>query len=278
MNNREDNIMSDTPLHDAVQSGNVEIVKMLLSSGCDSDVRNDDGLTPLDLAVKTNKTEMVRLLLGTGERNVGNSGVGKTYQNVANPVKDFNVYFSVCWICLIIALPFSCIRFFAATYYEESEAFVLISYLFEIPLLLVSMIFEFMLLYQCWKLIPASIARTTPGKAVGFSFIPLFQFYWWFVAFWGLCKDMNQTLYQRGIQNRANEGLGLAICIVPLVDIMNTILEFITDITIVPDVIYILFIIAIPLVTIFYFKSVKDGASALLANGHQPLTNNQSRG
>ena len=35
-----------------------------------------------------------------------------------------------------------------------------------------------MLYYQYWKQVPVSEAETTPGKAVGFLFIPFFQIYW----------------------------------------------------------------------------------------------------
>ena len=34
--------------------------------------------------------------------------------------------------------------------------------------------------------------ESTPGQAVGFCFIPCFNLYWQFVAFWGLSKDLNR--------------------------------------------------------------------------------------
>jgi len=80
--------------------------------------------------------------------------------------------------------------------------------------LLVSSISACMLLYQLWKLIPANIARTTPGKAVGFCFIPVFNIYWVFVAFNGLGKDMNKILQQCRIQYQINEWYGLVTSIV----------------------------------------------------------------
>lgn len=69
-------------------------------------------------------------------------------------------------------------------------------------------------LYRCWKLLQDGKARTTPGKAVGFMFIPFFNLYWVFVAIAGLAKDVNQYLNERNIAGpRMNEGLALTTAI-----------------------------------------------------------------
>lgn len=76
------------------------------------------------------------------------------------------------------------------------------------------------LLYQLWCTIQYGQARTTPGKAVGFCFIPFFGLYWIFVAFWGLSKDLNAYAAERGIPApRISENLGLYICILPFVGV-----------------------------------------------------------
>jgi len=70
------------------------------------------------------------------------------------------------------------------------------------------------LVYKMWRIVPLEFARTTPGKAVGFMFIPFFNFYWLFPAIWGWTKDFNSFLRQRQIDSRyAPEGLGLAIVV-----------------------------------------------------------------
>lgn len=51
---------------------------------------------------------------------------------------------------------------------------------------------------KLWEEIPTDIARTTPKKAAWYSFIPIFNLYWWFVAFHGLAKDMNKTALRYG--------------------------------------------------------------------------------
>jgi uncharacterized membrane protein YdcZ (DUF606 family) len=57
-------------------------------------------------------------------------------------------------------------------------------------------------------------ARTTPGKAIGFLFIPIFNIYWASQALWGLSKDFNAYLQRNSIPAaRLPEGLFLAFCI-----------------------------------------------------------------
>jgi len=70
------------------------------------------------------------------------------------------------------------------------------------------------LCYKMWSVLPASAARTTPGKAVGFQFIPLFNLYWFFQAWWGWVKDFNCYLEERQLaSHHISEGISLAFCI-----------------------------------------------------------------
>lgn len=62
--------------------------------------------------------------------------------------------------------------------------------IFELPLL-AGGVLQYILVYKFWQVIQDGYTRTTPGKAVGFLFIPFFNLYWWFVAFFGLSKDQN---------------------------------------------------------------------------------------
>jgi hypothetical protein len=76
-------------------------------------------------------------------------------------------------------------------------------------------IFMVVLWYKSWAAIQDGHARTTPGKAIGFLFIPLFDFYWIFQAVWGLSKDFNAYLQRNSIPAaRLPEGLFLAYCII----------------------------------------------------------------
>ena len=124
-------------------------------------------------------------------------------------------------------------------------------------LLIVGLVSWCMLLYQLWKLIPAHIARTTPGKAVGFQFIPIFWYYWFFVAYWGLSKDMNETLRQRKTQYRVSEGLGLTYA---LVSVVSATIGFFPGVGLLAGFVSLVF-------CIFFTKSVKDGGIVLLEQG-----------
>ena len=95
---------------------------------------------------------------------VAPAGWGITEDEAENIKKLFMWW----WICLAAGLPTLFLGFIAAA------------------------VIQFILLYKYWKLVPADEAETTPGKAVGFCFIPFFNFYWLFVAMWKLAKHYDE--------------------------------------------------------------------------------------
>jgi len=67
-----------------------------------------------------------------------------------------------------------------------------------------------MLLYKAWKAIQDGQPRTTPGKAVGFLFIPFFNLYWIFMAYWGFAQDFNKYVNAKSLAvPKLSEGLFL---------------------------------------------------------------------
>lgn len=58
----------------------------------------------------------------------------------------------------------------------------------------ISWISSLVLLYQYWKLLPAEEAVTTPAKAVGYLFIPIFNLYWIFTAYGKLGASIDKLL------------------------------------------------------------------------------------
>jgi hypothetical protein len=77
-----------------------------------------------------------------------------------------------------------------------------------------AVVIGYILLYRYWQVIQDGNVRTTPGKAVGYSFIPFFNFYWVFTSFLGLAQDMNRYCRERNIQAPVvNEQLALWYCI-----------------------------------------------------------------
>ncbi len=59
---------------------------------------------------------------------------------------------------------------------------------------MVSWIFFYINIYRGWLCLQPGGVQITPGKAVGFMFIPFFQLYWIFVAINGLPKDWNRIV------------------------------------------------------------------------------------
>jgi hypothetical protein len=100
--------------------------------------------------------------------------------------------------------------------------------------LIAALVFQMILLYRAWEVVQDGRARTTPGRAVGFLFIPIFNLYWFFVAKFGLAKDLNGFIDRHAITARRVSpalGLGCAIlllaCIIPFVGLFALIPAFV---------------------------------------------------
>jgi len=72
----------------------------------------------------------------------------------------------------------------------------------------------YLLLYRAWSAIQDGNASTTPEKAVGFIFIPFYNFYWVFKAWYGFARDYNRYIERNALNTpRLEESLFLAFCI-----------------------------------------------------------------
>lgn len=54
--------------------------------------------------------------------------------------------------------------------------------------------------YRLWAMVQEVGARTTPGKAVWLTFIPVFHLYWLFITVCGLVVDFNKLIARRGAE------------------------------------------------------------------------------
>ncbi len=116
----------------------------------------------------------------------------------ADDVSRLNKWFLWFWIGLLAGIPLSVIIL----------GFIAI---------IVSLVCGCCILHKLWCLIPAHEAKTTPGKAIGFLFIPYFNLYWNFIAIYGLAQALNSQIRQRGIKNKGvGEGLSLIYCILAI--------------------------------------------------------------
>ncbi len=79
---------------------------------------------------------------------------------------------------------------------------------------IVGCVFWSILHYSCWKALPEKYRATTPGRALGFLFIPLFNFYWFFVSFPKLATGFNALKRDRPeLPIRNLKGVGIAYAI-----------------------------------------------------------------
>jgi hypothetical protein len=81
---------------------------------------------------------------------------------------------------------------------------------------LIGAILGYMILHRAWKCLSYSGATVTPGAAVGFMFIPFFNFYWLFRAYAGFAREWNliTSAYEdTRLAPRMPEGLFLTFCI-----------------------------------------------------------------
>jgi len=79
-----------------------------------------------------------------------------------------------------------------------------------VPLLYVIVVMM-VLFYRMWKAIQDGHARTSPGKAIGFLFIPAYNLYWLFQVFWGFAQDYNRFIDRHSLRiSKLPEGLFLA--------------------------------------------------------------------
>ncbi|KAF0095867.1 MAG: hypothetical protein E1N59_643 [Puniceicoccaceae bacterium 5H] len=160
------------------------------------------------------------------------TGGGATPPVHEEDIKKLEQWFKIYWICLAAGIPLTLILVGMAG-------------------LIAAVVFYCLMLYKLWKLIPSGQARTSPGLAVGLSFVPFFNYYWNFVAFHGLAQDLNARLKQEGVQvEPINANLTLAYCILVCVCIVPWI--------------GLLAAIGAIVVNILALKQIKDAGVALI--------------
>lgn len=102
----------------------------------------------------------------------------------------------------------------------------------------VSGILRLIYTYRAWVVLQPATMVTTPGKAVGFLFIPLFNIYWVFIAYWKWSQEWNRITALYGNTHhapRASEGMFLTsiilglCCNLPLLGLLICIPALIID-------------------------------------------------
>jgi hypothetical protein len=152
----------------------------------------------------------------------------------ADDVNRLDNWFLTFWICMAAGIPLSIV-------------------IVGVGGIIAGFVFYCFIIHKLWSLIPVNVAKTTPGKAVGFSFIPLFNLYWSFVAFHGLAQALNAETRRHSIPNKeVNEGMSLTYCILMCCSII--------------PYLGILASIAGLVIWIITLKQMKDAGIALIQN------------
>lgn len=143
--------------------------------------------------------------------------------NNEQQIKQLNQYFMFWWICL-------------------AAGAVLMIIFIGILGLIASIVFYMLLLHKLWTLVQPS-EKSTPGKAIGFLFIPFFNLYWQFVAIYGLAQEVNRKRTQMGIGGTpVNEQMAMIGCIcnccsiIPFLGIVAAIAGFVIQIIVLKDI------------------------------------------
>jgi hypothetical protein len=115
-------------------------------------------------------------------------------------------------------------------------------------------------LYRAWAQIQDGQARTTPGKAVGYRFIPFFSLYWEFVAVKGLAEDIEHYARARSIPMAPiPQGLTVSYCIMLIVAGVLAMVPILGPLLLIPLAVLLLIL----------FKKIAD-ASAAIAEAKLP--------
>ncbi len=141
------------------------------------------------------------------------AGSPLTTQSAAK-VKDaehLNTWFKLHCICLAAIIPLG-----------VSAAGLAVFGLLAVVSGLLAVVFGLRILHKLWSLIPNHKARTTPGKAVGFLFIPFFNLYWNFVAIYGLAKALNTETGRRSVSEVASFIYCCSFMVAAMASLVNT--------------------------------------------------------
>lgn len=104
-------------------------------------------------------------------------------------------------------------------------------------------IFGLILHYKCWKALPEKYRHTSPGKAVGFLFIPFFNFFWWDVSFGGLTRGYYSFGQDDNVKEIKNHRL--SIVLVPFIWIVVPIVIIFLKLTILGVLLYLISVLII---------------------------------
>jgi len=131
--------------------------------------------------------------------------------------------FSITWWITVALTTISIILF--ATETEENVALIFV--FIAIILFTVANILKFILLFKAWKSLQGTgYERTTPENAIGLLFVPFYNLYWVFIAYRGLCVNINKymksiNIPQTKLTSTTYATFVCVINVIPYVQVLN---------------------------------------------------------
>jgi hypothetical protein len=148
-------------------------------------------------------------------------------------------------IIFTISIIVDLVLLFREKYSEHIASLVLLFALFlVIPLCVFSILFATMIHYECWKVLPSGYRnQITPEKAIGFLFIPFYNFYWFFISYPCLASGYYRCGQQNNISEIKNQrGLAIAYAILSVCNIVFIFIPVLRSTTLIAGfVIFVLF-------------------------------------
>ena len=91
------------------------------------------------------------------------------------------------WIAALVAMSVVAVLSILLSFFYLAEeaigwSFVRPMLLLSVPFLIAAAVFCSILHYKCWAAVPQQYRCTTPARAIGFLFIPFYNFYWAFIT------------------------------------------------------------------------------------------------
>jgi MFS family permease len=182
------------------------------------------------LATALNNDELVRLLLEHGAGHPPQSAYAPVYPSAGMLLdpeqrkKRITFWMLACIIISVISAFVGIINTLAEigiradSYNPRREAAlavlnVMYLFFFLIPATVAFLVSYYFFVLRLWEEVPREFARNTPSIMAGLSLIPIFSWYWMFIALPGLYNDMNKAIESYGRGTKFSTTLIVAICI-----------------------------------------------------------------
>jgi hypothetical protein len=183
LNNKPAGPIDDTAMQSLLQSGTISPATLVWQEGMSS-------WQPLG------NTTLAGSLLGTGIIDAaGHPSAPQAERIKRDSLKKLYIWWLVTNCFFIFYMGFALLTNLGLVNYNSPLQAILTMVLCVTYMpFIASKVLHYILVYKFWKNIQDGFASTTPGKAVGYLFIPFYNFYWFFRAYWGLAKDSNRFI------------------------------------------------------------------------------------